>query len=353
MATTAETNEVRPDVSPALEPTGEITEAQLIDMLHEMDGLKPPSRSASPEPAPKDEAKADTDPLPADGKPSAVESEQKQEADQPSPVAKETEAKETGDNPQKGEAAEPAKEQVADTKEAKIEGRLAKDQARLAESWKKLEDEKAAVRKQAEELKLAKEKAEEEAIKSVAPDMSSSPEDLRRYARDWEQEGKDEVAAEARRMADQIEKAQKLKAERDERLTKEQNEIRATNARRLLEDNPDLKNQDSPLYKALTEIVNNQDAELKDFFARSPHGLVYGTQIAKMKIAAESAASLQEEIATIKKENEELKKKLSLGSSTGSKPVKAKKDFEEMDYKEQEAFLKKMLSESDSVLAGV
>jgi hypothetical protein len=291
--------------------------------------------------------------LPADGKPSAVESEQKQEADQPSPVAKETEAKETGDNPQKGEAAEPAKEQAADTKEAKIEGRLAKDQARLSESWKKLEEEKALVRKQAEELRLAKEKAEEDAIKSVAPDMSSSPEDLRRYARDWENEGKDDLASEARKMADQIDRAQKLKSERDERIAKQQNEIRATNARRLMEDNPDLKNQDSTLYKALAEIVNNQDTELREFFSKSPNGLVYGTQIARMKLAAESAASLQDEIATIKKENEELKKKLSLGSSTGSKPSKGKKEFEDMDYKEQEAFLKKMLSESDSVLAGV
>jgi hypothetical protein len=136
-------------------------------------------------------------------------------------------------------------------------------------------------------------------------------------------------------------------------MTKEQNEVRSTNARRLVEDNPDLKNQESPLYKALSQVINNEDRELKDFFARSPNGLVYGTQIAKMKLAAESAASLQEEIATIKKENEELKKKLSLGSSTGSKPTKAKKDFEEMDYKEQETFLKKMLSESESVLAGV
>jgi len=72
-----------------------------------------------------------------------------------------------------------------------------------------------------------------------------------------------------------------------------------------------------------------------------------------MRLAAESAASLQEENVAIKKENEELRKKLSLGSSTGSKPAKGKKEFEEMDYAEQEAFLKRMLSDSESVLAGV
>jgi len=82
MATTAETNEVKPDVSPTLEPTGDITKDQLIDMLYEMYGLKPPARSAPQEQSPKVEvAKADSNPLHADGTKSEVESEQNQEAE--------------------------------------------------------------------------------------------------------------------------------------------------------------------------------------------------------------------------------------------------------------------------------
>lgn len=352
MATTAETNEVRPDVSPAPEPTGEITEAQLIDMLHEMDGLKPPTRAASPEPAPKEEAKADTDHCPPMG--SRVQSSpSKSKRPTSLRLSRRKRRPKKQVTTQEGGGRRAREGAVCGCKRSQGRGTAGQGSGASFRELEEAREEKAAVRKQAEELKLAKEKAEEEAIKSVAPDMSSSPEDLRRYARDWENEGKDEIASEARKMADQIERAQKLKAERNERISKEQNEIRANNARRLLEDNPDLKNQESPLYKALSEIINNEDVELKDFFARSPHGLVYGTQIAKMKLAAESAASLQEEVATIKKENEELKKKLSLGSSTGSKPAKGKKEFEDMDHKEQEAFLRKMLSESESVLAGV
>lgn len=349
MATTAETNEVKPDVSPAPEPTGDITEAQLVDMLREMDGLKPLSRSASPEPAPKVEAEADSNPLPADGGPSEVESEQKQEAKASSPDVTEAEAKKQSEEPQKGEAAEPAKDSAGD----KQESRFTKDQARLADSWKRLEEEKALVRKQAEDLKLAKEKAEEDAIKSVSPDLNTSPEDLRRYAREWENDGRTDIAAEARKMADQIERAQKLKSERDERIARQSEEEKQSVARRLVDDNPELKDKESVLYKAVADIVNSQDPSLRQFFSSNNNGLLYATQIAKIRIAAESAASLMDENTSLKQENEDLRKKLSLGSSTGSKPAKGKKEFEEMDYKEQETFLRKMLSESDSVLAGV
>jgi hypothetical protein len=327
--------------------SGEITEAQLREMLAEMDGIKTPKVEEVAQEAKPEEPKAQTQI--ADGDSSAADkSEQnKEKATTPTPdVQDKVEAKETKELPKdKGGASESVD---------KTDSKFAKDNARLSESWKKLEEEKAVVRRQAEEIRIAKEKAEEAAIKAAGGNSQYSAEELRKFAKDWDYEGKDDLAKEARRMADQVERANEMKKERDDRKMREINDIRQSTARQVLDQNPELKDQNSTLYKAVAGIANSEDQSIRDFINNHPNGLIYAAQIAKMQIAAESAASLKSEVEKLQKENADFKKRLSVGSSSPSKPSQGKKSFEKMDGKEQEDFLNKLVRDYDNgVLTGV
>jgi len=319
--------------------SGQLTEAQLRDVLAEWDGTKRPAQPQS-EPA-AEEPKA-----------------QPQVAAGDSGEAEKSETKTEDSNPQVSESKSSEQENVTKDKgvasEPAPKDKASKEQARLSESWKRLEEEKAAVRKQAEELRSAREKAEEDAIKSYAPNNSYTPEQYRKFAEQWAEEGRDDLAKQARLMADNQEKAQRLIKERAERREREFGEIRQSNARRIVDENPELRDQNSPLFKTLAEIANSQDEGIRNFFNSHPNGLIYASQIAKMKVAAESAATLKTEVDKLKAENEQFRKRLSVGESTPSKPSRGKKTFDQMDSKEQEAFLSKLVRDADEgVLVGV
>lgn len=323
--------------------SGEITEAHLRDVLAVWDGHKP-----APQPVQEiasEEPKAQTQVAAGDSG-EAEKSEIKQGDSDPQGADKAKSPEQETSTKEKGVASEPAAKEKPD--------KQAKEQARLADSWKRLEEEKAAVRKQAEELRLAKERAEDEAIKSVAPNQQYTPEQYRKFASQWENEGRDDLAKQARIMADSLEKAQSLIKDRNERKERELNEIRQSNARRVIDENPELKDQGSQLYKTLSEIANSEDEGIRNFLNTHPNGLIYAAQIAKMKVAAESAATLKTEVEKLKAENEQFRKRLSVGESTPSKPSKGKKSFDQMDSKEQEQFLSKLVREADEgVLLGV
>lgn len=327
--------------------SGEITEVQLREMLAEMDGIKLPKVKEATQEAKPEEPKAQTQIADGDSSEADKSKQNKETATTPAPnVQEKVEAKETKELPKdKGDASESVD---------KTDSKFAKDQARLSESWKKLEEEKSMVRKQAEEIRISKEKAEEAAIKAAGGNSQYSSEELRKFAKDWEYEGKDDLAKEARRMADQVERTNEMKKERDDRKMREINEIRQSAARQVLDQNPQLKDQNSTLFRAVANIANSEDQSIRDFINNHPNGLIYAAQIAKMQIAAESAASLESEVGKLQKENADFKKRLSVGSSSPSKPSQGKKPFEKMDGKEQDDFLNRLVRDYDNgVLTGI
>jgi len=223
-----------------------------------------------------------------------------------------------------------------------------KEEARLAESWKKLEAEKAQVRAIQAELQRKAEEAE----KASDPTSPAKPEELRKFAREWEEEGKDDLAKAARIQADKLEEKIRKDAERSERKIREFNENWSASVNRMIQEHPELKDESSDLGKRVISLLKSEDAELRNLINSTPNGFIYATQIAKMQKAAEESEALRTEIESLRKENGELRKKTSLSASGSQKPAK-RKSFDEMDSRQQEAFLRSMAVDSDAgVLIG-
>jgi hypothetical protein len=240
-------------------------------------------------------------------------------------------------------ASEPSSEKP-EVKEVK----RAKEEARLAESWKKLEAEKAQVRA----IQAEFQRKIEEAEKASDPTSPAKPEELRKFAREWEEEGKDDLAKAARVQADKLEQKIRMDAERGERKVKDFNDTWSSSVNRMIAENPELKDESSDLGKRVISILKSEDEALRNLINSTPNGFVYATQIAKMQKAAEASEALRTEIESLRKENGELRKKTSLSVSGNQKPAK-RKSFDEMDSRQQEAFLRSMAVDSDSgVLVG-
>jgi len=196
-----------------------------------------------------------------------------------------------------------------------------------------------------EERKASEKKIEE--LEQKSDPTSPSPETLRKYAREWENEGRDDLAKAARAQADALEQKSKVNAEKEERRKRDFTEQWSSNVRRMIDENPELKDEESPFAKRVVGLLQNEDGELRRLLNTSPNGFAYATQIALMQEAAEASEALRSEVETLKKENTELRKKTSLSAGSTAKASPKRKSFEEMSYQEQEEFLRRSASDSD------
>jgi len=327
-------------VEPQASPEVEVTEEMIRELAAQADGIPyKPSAKANPEagPTPDQPTKDDSK------QPEKAEVENK-DSDESAPKAETIQEKDDKRN-----ASEASEKEEPKAEDSKKDSKRAKEEARLAESWKKLDAEKAQVRALQAELQKMKEEAE----KASDPLAPSKPEELRKFARSWEDEGRDDLAKAARQQADLLEQRQKQNAERAERTKREFNDRWASSVNRMISENPDLKDEQSDLGKRVVSILRSEDEELKTLINSTPNGFIYATQIAKMQQAAEASEALRKEVESLKKENTDLRKKTSLSASGSQAPAK-RKSFEEMSYQEQEEFLRRNASDADrfGVLVG-
>lgn len=325
-------------VEPQASPEVEVTEEMIRELAAQADGIPyKPSVKANTE-AGATPAQPTED---ASKQPESPEAEKKGSDE---PAAKEETKDSDKDKLSTSEASKAEEKAKAESKpeDSKKEAKRAKEEARLAESWKKLEAEKAAVRAKQAEL----EKKLEESERANDPTTPASPDKLRQYAKEWENEGRDDLARAARQQADLIEQRLKVNAEKTEKAQKEFSETWASNVRRMIEENPELKDETSDFAKRVVGILQSEDSELRKLINSSPNGFSYATQIAKMQKAAEESEVLRTELESLKKENADLRKKTSLSASGSQTPAK-RKSFDEMSYSEQEEFLRRNASDSD------
>lgn len=331
-----EAQEAVKEVSPAEEPTispENITEEQLRAMAAEADGIP---YKATP--------KANIEPEVA-----AQDSQGASETTQPEASEEEKDSDESASKADEKTDSKPEERKASETSEApkvedKREAKLAKDEARLAESWKKLESEKAQVRQLHAELERVKSEAEK-----ASDPTNISPEALRKYAKEWENEGRDDLAKAAREQASQMEEKSRRNAEKNERSLRDFNDKWGSNVNRMIAENPELRDDTSDLGKRVISILKSEDAELRTLINSTPNGFVYATQIAKMQAAAEASEALRSEVENLRKENSELRKKTSLSAGSTAKASTKRKAFDEMNYQEQEEFLRRSASDSDKL----
>jgi len=311
-----------------------VTEEMIRELAAQADGESYKPKAQSPAIAKQDQEASEKPKTNEEAKDSLESADSKETEDSKA---------ESSDSEKSLNASEPSsdKPEIKDVKRVK-------EEARLAESWKKLEAEKAQVRA----IQAEFQRKIEESEKASDPTSPAKPEELRKFAREWEEEGKDDLAKAARVQADKLEQKIRVDAERGERKVKDFNETWSSSVNRMIAENPELKDESSDLGKRVVSILKTEDAELRNLINSTANGFVYATQIAKMQKAAEASEALRTENESLKKENGDLRKKTSLSASGSQKPAK-RKSFDEMDSRQQESFLRSMAVDSDSgVLVG-
>ena len=226
--------------------------------------------------------------------------------------------------------------------EEKKPSRYEKAKSRLEKEWEDVRTEKARLKAEREAIENAK--AQREAAQSGAEAQKSgsrrfSAEDYREAAKSYRDEGRDDLAKLADQKATEVETEERKEIEQ-----KTQAELKSAWDKNLLEEvesNPDLKDSNSALYKAVSEMLQNH-AILRNY----PAGIKDAVGIAKIRIKAEAASDLEKKVAEYEREIAQLRKATMPASGQPSAPKKTKA-FHELSLEEQEKELFKMAVEAD------
>jgi len=272
------------------------------------------------------------------------------------------------------EAAAAAKQQQQQTATTKPESpflkrqrEIAEERKRLDDSWKKLNAEKAARRREELERTRFAEARERDRAPAVTaedrPGHNFPVEQLIATARRLETSGKADLAElawteveEARRFARAGGKpgqapaaARPAAGENGAMGEHEFKERWAATTEIEVEQNPDLQKADSDLYKGVVAI-----RQAYPFLNRIPDGMKHIVAVAKLQLVAKAVPALEAKIVTMDKELTELRRATSLGGGGGSETRGGAKGFSDLTPLEQENRLRAMNAEADSqsLLAG-
>jgi hypothetical protein len=219
--------------------------------------------------------------------------------------------------------------------------RYEKAKSRLEKEWEDVRAEKARIKAEREQIEAERARKTSEAPQGETKTASRkfSAEDYREAAKSYRDEGRDDLAKLAENKASEIEVEDKKAFEQ-----KVQTEMKSAWDKNLLEEveaNPELKDSNSNLYKAVSEMLQNH-AILRNY----PAGIKDAVGIAKVKLKAESASDLSKKVAEYEKELSQLRKATTPASGQPKGPAKTKA-FHELSLDEQERELMKMASEVD------
>lgn len=257
----------------------------------------------------------------------------------------------------KEEAAEKAVQRTASTTDSKPEDPTVKEikdldvgpereksRNRLGQLWEQFNQRQREFAEQ-----RAKFESEVEQIRSAPPKNPRdgfTPDQLREFASEWEDEGRDDLAKEARKRAAEIEEADRKAAIlNEEQKARFESRVRQ-NWDGLVKENPDLTDKSSDLYQTTMSYMNHVDPLVKDFLNRHPDGLVLANALAKLQLAGESAADAVKEVERLKAENQKLKSRMSLGSGNPTAPV-GDKSIKDMTTAQAEDYVRELARQAD------
>jgi len=219
--------------------------------------------------------------------------------------------------------------------------RYEKAKSRLEKEWEDVRAEKARIKAEREQIEAERARKTSETTQGETKSSSRkfSAEDYREAAKSYRDEGRDDLAKLAEQKAGDIEVEERKEVEQ-----KTQAELKSAWDKNLLDEveaNPELKDSNSTLYKAVSEMLQNH-AILRNY----PAGIKDAVGIAKVKLQAESASDLSKKVAEYEKELSQLRKATTPASGQPKGPAKTKA-FHELTLDEQERELMKMASEVD------
>jgi len=223
--------------------------------------------------------------------------------------------------------------------------RAKKSQERANKSWKEANAEKDRVK--TERADLEKQKAEFESqktdefakIQQQTEASKISPEDYELIAQEYRDQGEDDLAtaaiAKAQTARETIEQQKNLASDRASREQWEANLVQQ------VKDNPELKNQDSELYKYVSELLDR-----KKILALYPEGINDAVEAAKAFMKATRVDELEKENSKLHKEVKELNGKMQLNGSTVDSSGRVE-SFDTLSSDRQRNELLKMVKDAD------
>jgi len=233
---------------------------------------------------------------------------------------------------------------VKEIKDLDVGPEREKSRNRLGQLWEQFNQRQREFAEQ-----RAKFESEVEQIRSAPPKNPRdgfTPEQLREFASEWEDEGRDDLAKEARKRAAEIEEAERKAAiSNEEQRARFESRVRQ-NWDGLVKENPDLTDKSSDLYQTTMSYMNHVDPLVKDFLNRHPDGLVLANALAKLQLAGESAADAVKEVERLKAENQKLKSRMSLGSGNPTAPV-GDKSIKDMTTAQAEDYVRELARQAD------
>ncbi len=229
-----------------------------------------------------------------------------------------------------------------------------KDEARLARSWQKIEQEKLEVRNALAEVRQLKEQLQQQAQRAPqAPQprfsskdyMAASDEFERQAARLMEEGDVDaakqklDLARQSRMAAQQY--GQQEQTEAQQAQTEQFTRVWQGHAEAAIKEHPELGDPSTPEAQAMMEL-------LEDFpvLGQIPDGFRQGVEFLKMRRDAASYSELRTKYETLEKENKELRSKTAI-SGGGVTPKVTPKDFDSMTLDEQEHYLERLARSED------
>jgi hypothetical protein len=252
-------------------------------------------------------------------------------------VDKEAKATETTSTTGSLTTSDETRPDAASEKTERKPSRYERAKSRLEKEWDDLRAEKARFAAERETAQARDAQARQEAAAKPARKYSAG--DYRDAAKSYRDEGNDDMARAAEAKATEVEAEER--AESEARTQAELKGAWDQNLLKEVEANPELRDSQTPLYKAVSELLQ-QHAILRNY----PAGISDAVGLAKMRIRADAASGLEKRLKDAEAELGRLRKATTPAASQPSAPAKIK-TFDEMTSEEQGQELLRMAMEAD------
>lgn len=222
------------------------------------------------------------------------------------------------------------KSKVEEPDKAKAEPtRYEKARARQEKSWQELNAQKAAFAQERAELQKQREQFEAERAKAQA---KFKPEEYEAAAKEFEKQGKLDLAELARTRAEELRKnpPDKQAAAQAEAQTKAEEASRKEWALKAGVDFPEIAKDNSPLQVRVAQLL----AEEPDFKTH-PKGIYVAARIASLETAAAGVPGMEKELGQLRAKVKELEGLTAPGGPGGATALPGEKSFEQKSESEQ------------------
>jgi len=223
--------------------------------------------------------------------------------------------------------------------------RAKKSQDRANKSWREVNEAKAALKKEREELeaqKKAYQDGHEKSLEEIQQRTNTSrysPEEYESIAQEFEDEG-DHANAEAARKA--AKQARQTATEQEQK--KQQAEFVSkwdTNWKQATATHKDLNDQESELFRMVGQLL-----ERKPVLTQYPEGITDAVEAADMYLKANRASDLEKQVSDLKKQVAEYEEKLTLNGSQPGGTMQIE-SFDKLSADRQRDELLKAMSNAD------